>query len=531
MSRCLTSAELSGSKKTVLDNKDVALVKVRQYAGNFQHCSPDLKADKEVVLAAIRTDGTVLRFASDELRNDPEVVEIAFRTVEMQDETAWKHTGSEVKKNRELVLKVVARHGSTLCSVADELKDDPEVVLTALRKAPDALKFASDRLRNDKDTVLAAVKGKGLCLKFASDELRADKDVVLAAVQSRGLALEFADPKFKRDREVLLAAVKRHGHALQFADQAFKGDKAFLLAALTADDPAEADAEENAAKRRRLTNEPANQYRTLAASALEHASFPLRRDRDVVLAAVRLDGTSLKHADVELRRDREIVLAAVDTQGRALEYASQNLCDDLEVVKRAIAKEGSAIQYASEACRSNRDLIFLAMATQPFSARYACGDARLDFDIIWQAVRRTRVRTDLALDQWRFLIAEAEKAGCPHETVDIHDGHLVVNNPFAVAGQPGIIVTLNSITLDPENPDVVNFEASLGLGGKLVTGKLPSQATLEELGRKIRYFLRPDHDVDFPQSDYLHLMLPDHTRVEVRMSWAPLASFCTPTPQ
>jgi hypothetical protein len=50
---------------------------------------------------------------------------------------------------------------------------------------------------------------------------------------------------------------------------------------------------------------------------LEYAIDDLKRDREIVLAAVTKNGMALHHASDDLKGDREFVLAAADKDGRA----------------------------------------------------------------------------------------------------------------------------------------------------------------------------------------------------------------------
>jgi len=53
-----------------------------------------------------------------------------------------------------------------------------------------------------------------------------------------------------------------------------------------------------------------------------------KRDREIVLTAVRENGGTLLHAADEFKSDREIVLAAVRQNKVALEYAAEDLLLD-----------------------------------------------------------------------------------------------------------------------------------------------------------------------------------------------------------
>ena len=72
-------------------------------------------------------------------------------------------------------------------------------------------------------------------------------------------------------------------------------------------------------------------------------------DREIVLAAVKQNGSVLNSVSEELRNDREIVLAAVSQDGNALEYASEKLRNDREIVLAAgKQKEQRALENDSE---------------------------------------------------------------------------------------------------------------------------------------------------------------------------------------
>ena len=92
------------------------------------------------------------------------------------------------------------------------------------------------------------------------------------------------------------------------------------------------------------------------ALTLENLGWPFTEDCEVVLAAVKLNGTSLMCAHWSLQLDREIVLAAVKQYGAALEYAHESLRADRDVVLEAVKTTGWALEYASEDLRQDEEL-------------------------------------------------------------------------------------------------------------------------------------------------------------------------------
>ena len=79
----------------------------------------------------------------------------------------------------------------------------------------------------------------------------------------------------------------------------------------------------------------------------------LKRDREVVLAAVSNAGEALQYASDELKKDREVVLAAVSNVGRALQYASKELNSDPEV--RLTAEKSQQNSYFQRGSKSDFD--------------------------------------------------------------------------------------------------------------------------------------------------------------------------------
>jgi len=103
---------------------------------------------------------------------------------------------------------------------------------------------------------------------------------------------------------------------------------------------------------------------------LEFASGNLKKDREVVLAAVAQNGYVLQSTSGNLKKDREVVLAAVAQNGYALEFASGNLKKDREVVLAAVAQNGHALHYTSEDLKNDREVV-MAAATATENPQFA----------------------------------------------------------------------------------------------------------------------------------------------------------------
>ncbi len=93
----------------------------------------------------------------------------------------------------------------------------------------------------------------------------------------------------------------------------------------------------------------------------------LKGNQDIILEAVRQDGTALRFASDELKQDREIVLAAAGQDGTSIRFASDELRKDPEIALAAVTQDGFAIKYVQGELRNNLPLA-LAAVTQNYRA-------------------------------------------------------------------------------------------------------------------------------------------------------------------
>ena len=95
----------------------------------------------------------------------------------------------------------------------------------------------------------------------------------------------------------------------------------------------------------------------LEADALQFASYELKGDKEVVMAAVAQNGLALKWASNALKGDKEFVMAAVAQNGFALAYALNEFKRDKEVVMAAVKNNGKAFHSASNVLQEDKQFI------------------------------------------------------------------------------------------------------------------------------------------------------------------------------
>lgn len=88
----------------------------------------------------------------------------------------------------------------------------------------------------------------------------------------------------------------------------------------------------------------------------------LRKDYDVVRAALGKTGLALKYAHASLRNDVYLCCLAVNRDWRALQWCSDERRADCVVVDAAVSVDGFALQHAHESLKGNKDLVLAVVA-------------------------------------------------------------------------------------------------------------------------------------------------------------------------
>ncbi|CAJ1330577.1 unnamed protein product, partial [Effrenium voratum] len=105
---------------------------------------------------------------------------------------------------------------------------------------------------------------------------------------------------------------------------------------------------------------------------LKLVSDELRKDREVVLAAVKQNCQAICLAAPELQEDREVMLMAVQKDrynGEIFRNASPKLRGDREVVLAAVSAMGLNLQFADSALQSDLSIASAAVRQNPAALR------------------------------------------------------------------------------------------------------------------------------------------------------------------
>ncbi len=221
-----------------------------------------------------------------------------------------------------------------------------------------------------------------------------------------------------KDQNIMLAAVTQNGLDLVYADASLKRNRKIVLAAVKQDGWA-------------LANTGFEKDREIVLAAVKQnslafyfADISLKGDRQILLTAVKNDHVNLVYADASLISNREFFLAAVKQNGFALQYAdatSFNKCDR-EIVLAAVKQDGWALQFADESLRADREIVLAAVQQRGDALKYADESLKKDREIVLAAVKnggRSLSYADASLRKNReIVLAAVRQEGLALEAAD-----------------------------------------------------------------------------------------------------------------
>jgi hypothetical protein len=229
---------------------------------------------------------------------------------------------------------------------------NPNSVLAAIRMDPRAVKYAAPVLAKNPQFWQAAVRQNVRVLLNAPLAIQRNQDVMLTAVEHGVYIFNDTDRKLCSNREFMLAAVRKNGNMLYHATWRLCEDREIVEAAV-------------------------NQN----GDALEHAADKFQNDRALLLMST--NSYLQWHNHREWGFDRAFILEAVKKNGIVLQHAFEDpaMKKDPEIVVAAVQQNALALSYADVLLKSNRDFVYPLLEKiedLPFHIR------RLAKEKVWQ---------------------------------------------------------------------------------------------------------------------------------------------------
>ena len=90
-----------------------------------------------------------------------------------------------------------------------------------------------------------------------------------------------------------------------------------------------------------------------------------------------------------MRREKTLVLQAVKENGLALEYGAKAFTKDTEIVRAALRSRPSAFQYVHETLRGNKSIVLPAVTKFGLNLQFVSEVLQDDDDVVLAAVRQS----------------------------------------------------------------------------------------------------------------------------------------------
>jgi hypothetical protein len=397
----------------------------------FARMPYETRDDKEVAKRVVAANGRMLKYVSARLANDTEVVRLAVS----QWTGAFAFAGDAVHADKRFVTSLLESNLPVYCHLRERLSRDLHILKRAVRHAFTTLNMAPEDLKANKNVVRRLVLVDSRCFEFAASSLREDQGFVLSlmkeprtnkatlyrcaspALQTQlsfvrqavcfdeNIYLDLDEFQLRNDRDVIFAAVAQRGSLILKAPSSFLDDSELVMLAIHARFP----------------------------FALRWASYRIRNDPDIALAAIRIWPKLFDAASEFLQMsktfvwdsaccghfphrnwhgDRALLLESVVARPSNLRLLSPTLRYCPVFLREAMHREPSVFFHAISLHRADPALAREALALEPkLFCRLA---ARLRRDPEFRMLgARTSVRASSALDavdaEIDTLLAKAQR--------------------------------------------------------------------------------------------------------------------------
>jgi hypothetical protein len=411
---------------SIRKDRDVFLARVdrddftSKYHDDRLFVPPNLRADKEVILKVIAKHAAVVESMACSLRQDVDVFLALLSNTELPHHVL-QHFSEEIRSDHELMLKLCA-HSDGLHSmsfVSQSLRNSKGFMLEAIRVCQHRNLFSSPVPLSD------CLNDPPHILRYASQRLKDDFDVVLAAVEKCGTNLKYASYDSRRNPTIVVAATEQNACAFRYClpgrtKDKFLGDRFFMLEKVA----------------RRAPND-----------LLRHSKpyfDDLCTDRDVLLFLLE-GGLDWVHVPESWQKDKDFVFDAVRRNPKLFMDIDERFQEDFRIASTVIKVENvsdEVVLEATEKCpivlsdRGSMLAIAKAWWTDVLqeTLRYSPIEIRRDKEIMLEAVKNDPhmfefVSDDLSVDRDIVLAA--------------------------VETSPAVVFHLISDDFQRDNPDIV----------------------------------------------------------------------------
>lgn len=308
--------------------KDEALLSVLLNAKDYDSLPQNLREDKDIVLAVLDKRPFILKGVWDLFSDDFDVAKKGLETD--AGLFCYTHASDRLKDNKELAKVAIKeyRHTDLLRRMPDSLRADKEIVMLALKANDmDGLEVVSEELKDDEEVAELALKVCESQMEYVSDRLKADKDFALRTIGEMGWGFRHLVTELQKDREVAKVFFSKNGSLLR--ESYFTNDRELVEIAVRAKPGTICNASDELKKDREI----ALVVVSLDGNCLTYLPY-FQGDKEIVRIAYRNKNIAIHHATEDLRNDRAFMFEAYQYDQNTLDAVGDNLREDFAFVLR-----------------------------------------------------------------------------------------------------------------------------------------------------------------------------------------------------
>ncbi|KAG2387274.1 hypothetical protein C9374_001606 [Naegleria lovaniensis] len=315
----LENRELEYSKSfpvEFMNDMKFVLSHIKKYGHGLAYASTCFKEDRDFVLKAVQYQGLELQFANVNMHKDQEIILASLN----RNPYGFRFASNELLKNKEFVLNTVRKNGHALLYVDDVFLQDREIILAAVQQNGEALRYNQAlELKDDREIIFEAIKQTKKAFQWISTSLLRNTHFMLQALKFVGAEIYIFDYS---NKEIMLKAVQDLGFLLEFSSDELKKDRDIILTAVR------------------------KAIKLGCKNVLEYASQEVATDKEFVLKALKFNSLEvIESLNSNFKAEKEIILEAVKNDGRSLFYASKELQKDPELDMEALKCNGYVLEY------------------------------------------------------------------------------------------------------------------------------------------------------------------------------------------
>lgn len=275
--------------------------------------------------------------------------------------------------DKQEAIEAVEKDGMRLEECSDELKNDRDVVIGAIRNCEEAMMFVSEKLQCDRDIIEMTLlryrtdrQGEGIGFSFVPDHIKDNDEMALIAISIYTQPFEYFSDRLKHDKKFLVRAMAKNYGILKYLDNKYAEDKTFIKKVL------------NDKSVRTILNKKSF-ARDLDASILDSAYMM----KEIIEKA---DFENFRYASDRLKKDKFFLIEILSIAPQIYKFL-YNFYDDKDVTLAAVRVEGMNLQRASLRLKENKNLVLEAVKNNPHSIQFADESLQEDKEL-WSYVTK-----------------------------------------------------------------------------------------------------------------------------------------------